>query len=92
MVLWINKACGCIFMLVGWSIFFYKVFPRNLAFKHFTSLKLMWYIEKKRNEEERWGREGGKVEENGRQMLCKTLESIYTIWDKIQTSDKVGET
>lgn len=50
----------------------------------------MWYIEKKRNEEERGGREGGKVE--GNKCVCKTLERIYTIWDKIQISDKVGET
>lgn len=30
--------------------------------------------------------------EMGDKCVCKTLEGIYTIWDKIQTSDKVGET
>lgn len=36
--------------------------------------------------------EKAKWKEMGDKSVCKTLQSIYTTWDKIQTSDKVGET
>lgn len=83
---------GCTFGLLCWSRFLPKVFPGNLTFKHFTGLKLMWYVEKRREKKKVEEEREAKEKEIGGKCVFKTLERVHSIWDKIQTSAKTEET
>lgn len=77
-VSWINKACACIFVLVGWRRFFCKVFPWKLA----LNILLAWSYCGMWKREKEWGRrrrEEARGKEMGDKCVCKTSEGVHTI-------------